>query len=51
MCFKLNVVHDGEEVEVADGGVVAWTQALVGSNKERLTISGLGLERLAIAKS
>ena len=47
LCFKLNVVVDGEEVEVADGGLVPWTQALVASKKERLTISGLSLERLA----
>lgn len=47
VCFKLDVLVDGEMVEVADGGVVTWTQDLVASRKERLTISGLSLERLA----
>ncbi|MBM3659924.1 MAG: hypothetical protein FJW95_10545 [Actinobacteria bacterium] len=49
ICFKLFVTHDGVEVEVADGGMVDWTQHLVASKKERLMISGLGLERLAFA--
>jgi len=48
VCFKLSVMDDGEDVEVGDGGIVPWTQTLVGSNKERLMISGLGLERLAL---
>jgi hypothetical protein len=47
LCFKLSVVSDEVEVEVADGGLVNWTQLLVGSKKERLMISGLSLERLA----
>jgi len=34
---------------VADGGHVDWTQQLVASRKERLMISGLGLDRLALA--
>ncbi|MGB8859413.1 MAG: hypothetical protein WCC60_09160 [Ilumatobacteraceae bacterium] len=48
VCLKLCVLADGEEVEVADGGFVEWTQSLVGSRKERLMISGLSLERLAV---
>ena len=49
LCFKLSVVDRGdEEVELADGGLVDWTRALVGSNKERLMISGLSIERLAM---
>ena len=48
MCFKLNVVSDGESVEVGDGGIVTWTQSLLGSGKERLMTSGLSLERLAL---
>jgi hypothetical protein len=47
LCFKLGVVRDEDEVEVGDGGLVNWTQLLVGSNKERLMTSGLSLERLA----
>lgn len=48
VCFKLNVMHHREEIEVADGGVVDWTRSLLSNNKERLTISGLSLERLAV---
>ena len=47
LCFKLCVLDNDEEVEVGDGGLVDSTRALVGSNKERLMISGLSLERLA----
>lgn len=36
-------------IEVADGGMVDWTEHLVASKKERLMISGLGLERIALA--
>lgn len=46
LCFKLFVVTDTDEVEVADGGIVDWTQSLVASNKERLMISGLSIDRL-----
>ncbi len=47
MCFK--VYTSGEErFEIADGGLVDWTQRLVQSRKERLMISGLGVERLAM---
>jgi hypothetical protein len=51
LCVKLYVVDNDEEVEVADGGLVDWTRSLVGSNKERLMISGLSLERLATLTS
>lgn len=48
LCFKLDVVAGGEQVDVADGGVVDWTQSLLGNRKERLTIGGLSLDRLAL---
>jgi hypothetical protein len=47
LCFKLSVMTDDGPIEVADGGIVDWTQSLLGSNKERLMISGLSLDRLA----
>ncbi|HEX2382483.1 MAG TPA: hypothetical protein VHI95_07600 [Acidimicrobiales bacterium] len=47
ICFTLSAKIRGEEVELGDGGLVDWTQALVGSKKERLMTSGLSLERLA----
>jgi hypothetical protein len=47
-CFKASVSVEGEAFEVADGGLVDWTQRLVASRKERLMISGVGVERLAM---
>jgi len=35
-----------EELEIADGGFTDWTQRLSGNQKERLLISGMGLELL-----
>ena len=46
VCFKLSVIHNDETIEVADGGLVNWTQQLLDNRKERLMISGLSLERL-----
>jgi hypothetical protein len=37
---------DGTEYEVADGGLVRWTQTLLDDRKERLVISGIGTERV-----
>jgi hypothetical protein len=48
LCFKLSVGHRDADVEVADGGLVNWTRALLSNNKERLMISGLSIERLAV---
>jgi hypothetical protein len=47
ICFKAFAMRDGEPFELSDGGLVDWTQRLVPSRKERLLISGLGVERLA----
>jgi len=44
--FKLYIDHNGGEWEIADGGFVDWTQKLVGNRKERMLISGFGLELL-----
>jgi len=48
-CLKARAIIDGAPFEIADGGLVDWTQRLVPSRKERLFISGLGVERLALA--
>jgi hypothetical protein len=48
ICFKVFANRGGEPFELSDGGLVDWTQRLVPSRKERLLISGLGVERLAI---
>ena len=49
--FKVHVLgrSDGEPFEVSDGGFVDWTQRLLADRKERLLISGIGVERLALA--
>jgi hypothetical protein len=48
-CFKAFPTFGSETFEVADGGFVDWTRKLVGNEKERLLISGIGLDRLALA--
>jgi hypothetical protein len=50
-CFKAFANFKGTTLEVADGGHVDWTQHLVPSRKERLMISGMSLDRLALAGS
>ena len=50
-CFQVYADIDGVSEQIADGGLVSWTQQLVASRKERLCISGIGVERLALASS
>jgi len=38
---------DGVPTEIGDGGFTDWTAKLLASKKERLLISGYGLDRLA----
>jgi hypothetical protein len=48
-CFKVNALASGQEaVEIGDGGCTDWTARLLASKKERLLISGYGLDRLAL---
>jgi len=44
--FKMVIVMDGREWEIADGGFVDWTRQLLGDSKERLLIGGFGLDFL-----
>jgi hypothetical protein len=44
--FKVIIVVNEQEIEIADGGFVDWTQQLLGNQKERLLICGFGLEWL-----
>jgi hypothetical protein len=46
-CFKIFADIGEERFEVGDGGFVDWTQKLVGDVKERMLISGLGVDRIA----
>jgi hypothetical protein len=48
-CFKVHARFGEQTFETSDGGVVDWTQRLVGSAKERCFISGIGVDRLALA--
>ncbi|HTS98261.1 MAG TPA: hypothetical protein VMI33_16750 [Streptosporangiaceae bacterium] len=49
LCFKVYAGFGGAELEVGDGGFTDWTAKLLGSRKERLLISGYGIDRIAIA--
>lgn len=48
MCFKVFATASSERFEIADGGLVDWTQQLLQNRKERLMIGGLGVERVAL---
>ena len=48
LCFKIGVRRDDEIVEVGDGGSTSWTQHLFADRKERLVISGSGLDRIVM---
>ena len=47
VCFKVNVLADGATIEIGDGGFTDWTAKLLSDRKERLLISGHGLDRIA----
>jgi hypothetical protein len=47
VCFKVNAHVCGTLEEIGDGGFTDWTRKLTASQKERLLISGIGLDRLA----
>ena len=47
LCFKVHA--DG--MEVGDGGFTDWTARLLGNRKERLLISGYGVDRLGLSST
>jgi hypothetical protein len=49
LCFTISAIVDGERFEIGDGGFVDWTRRLTANRKERLLITGIGLDRLAHA--
>jgi hypothetical protein len=52
LCFKVfwrSGQGSQDVIELGDGGFVDWTAQLLGNRKERLLISGYGLDRLAIS--
>lgn len=42
--FKAYAMRGNKEIEIADGGFVDWSQRLLENKKERMLISGLGLD-------
>ena len=46
LCFKLNVRAGAAWAEIGDGGFTDWTARLTASAKERLLISGVGIDRV-----
>ncbi|MFE6076461.1 hypothetical protein ACFVQB_18485 [Paenibacillus sp. NPDC057886] len=46
--FTLKTVIEDEEYYIGDGGFVDWTQKMLGTKKERLLISAIGLDRLLV---
>ncbi|MBT2409499.1 hypothetical protein J7I94_02795 [Streptomyces sp. ISL-12] len=51
VCFKVFAGIGGRRTEVGDGGFVRWSQLLTGNRKERLLISGYGVDRLTGART
>lgn len=49
--FEIDVRFGGMTFNAADGGLVDWTQQLLANRKERLMISGIGIDRVAIARN
>lgn len=45
--YKAIIKVHGEEIEIADGGFVNWTQQLLENKKERCFITGLGIDYLS----
>jgi hypothetical protein len=48
LCYKINARDGGGAEELGDGGLTDWTRSLTASGKERLLISGLGVDRIAL---
>ncbi len=46
--FTIVANINGREHSIGDGGFVDWSQQLLGSKKERMMISAIGLERLLL---
>ncbi|MFC6331976.1 hypothetical protein ACFP56_05020 [Paenibacillus septentrionalis] len=46
--FTIKTVIGDEEYYIGDGGFVNWTQKMLGTKKERLLISAIGLDRLLV---
>jgi ribosomal protein S18 acetylase RimI-like enzyme len=49
LLLNIDAELGGRRLSVADGGSTDWTQRLLSDRKERLFVSGIGVERLAVA--
>jgi hypothetical protein len=47
-CFKIRGVFGQAEFEISDGGFVPWGRRLLADRRERMCISGSGLDRIAV---
>lgn len=47
LALRAEAIVGDSTVDVANGGFVTWTQCLLSSKKERLLITGIGVDRLA----
>ncbi len=47
LCFQIDAIVDGQRIDVGDGGIVPWGAKLLSNAKERMTISGVGVDRVA----
>ena len=47
LCLRLDAINgEGQRLNLADGGFTTWTQRLLSNAKERLLVSGMGIELL-----
>ena len=47
LCLRIDAIGpSAERWNLADGGFTDWTQRLLSNSKERLLVSGIGIERL-----
>jgi hypothetical protein len=47
LCLRLDAVNgEGKRMNLADGGFTTWTQRLLSNAKERLLVSGMGVDLL-----
>ncbi|KKI91057.1 hypothetical protein WQ54_16980 [Bacillus sp. SA1-12] len=44
--YSIIVKLNGQEIHIGDGGFVDWSQKLLANRKERMLISGIGLDRI-----
>jgi hypothetical protein len=47
--LRAHATFGDQTLEVADGGAVDWTRKLLADAKERLFISGIGIDRVALS--